>query len=275
MLTSTPRSVLTATIVSGFGQGEHDIDLHNIELFQYIGAVNMPQASLTGSLSAAAGFRGLNLGDLTGPGQISIGPLPTGVAINPALAFHNVSDFSIESLSRIRAIRAAQWIETDGIPNRIEAVSIGGIEIAGNLEAGISLGALGGISVGGFLKNADLVTTNNVGLVSVGGLDHANIYIGTTARPGAVSDFALVRSLGRLAVHGVTGFSQAFIASNVAASRIGSILVTGVAGDSSPGDFGIVADAINSYLRLGGPRSGPRVLPQSFDTLGSYSLKIV
>ena len=273
-----PRGALSARIISPVGQGERDIDLHHVELFQNIGLVSMPQATLTGSLSAAGGFRQLILGDLEGPGLISIGKLPAGTTINPTLSFHNVSDFSLESLPRIRTIRAAQWVETDGIPNHIEAAAIGGITIHGNLETSIALirpTSLGFLNVGGFLKNADLVTRGDVGRVSVGGLDHANIFVGVAERPVSAGDFAQTHSLGTLSVHGVAGFSHAFIASNAAAAHIGAIAIVGVEKISSPDRFGIVADEIGSYVRRNGPSSGPLSQPQVFDRRGTYSLTIV
>ena len=273
-----PASVFSATIVSGTGVGGHDIDVHNVEMLQYLRSVDMPLANVSGELSATEGFRGLKMGDFNGDALISIGRLPHQVTVNPTLIFHNVSDVSIESLARIRAIHAAEWIETDGIPNHINAASIGSIVIGGNLEADIAIATarpLVRFHVGGFFKDATFTTKGNVGTVNVGGLDHANIFLGTKSRPGDAGDFAQALSLGSLIVRGVSGVPHSFIASNVAAAHIGAISVTGIDRIDSPAAFGIVADAVRSYNRAGGPGSGPLDAPQRFDGRGRYSLTIV
>ena len=278
VLSPRPASVLTATIISAANVGQRDIDLHNIELLQYTRAVQLPQANITGFLSAAEGFGGLTARDLTGPGLISIGRLPAGMTLNPSMTFRNVSDTSVESIYPLRLIRAAAWVETDGTPDHINAPSIGGIAIRGNLEASVSLTSsapLGVFYVGGFFKDATLTTKANVGAVNVGGLDHANIFIGTRARPDDAGDFRQALSLASLSVHGVAGAARSFIASNVAAAHIGSIFVTDVDAFHSETKFGIVADAIRSYNRDGLASTGALSAPQRFDGRGRYSLTIV
>ena len=273
-----PASVLTATIISGANTGQHDIDLHHVELLQYVRTVRLPQANLSGFFSAAEGFGDLTLRDLTGPSLITIGRLPAGLSVNPTLTFQNVSDASIESISPLRLIRAAQWIETDATPNHLNAPSIGNIAIRGNLEASIALTSsapLGVFYVAGFFKDSTLTTKANVGTVSVGGLDHANIFLGTTTRPDDAGDFRQVLSLTSFSVHGVAGAARSFIASNVAAAHFGSIFVTGVDAINSPAKIGFVADAIRSYNRHGGPHIGALSEPQRFDGRGRYSLTIL
>ena len=273
-----PASVLTATIISAASTGQRDIDLHNIELLQYVRTVRLPQANVSGLISAAEGFGELTARDLTGPSLISIGRVPAGITKNPSMTFQNVTDASVESINPLRLIRAAKWIETDGTQDHLNAPSIGGIAIRGNLEADIHLTSaapLGIFYVGGFFKNSTFMTKANVGAVNVGGLDHANIFIGTRARPDDAGDFHEVRSLTSFTLRGVAGAAHSFIASNVAAAHIGSIFVTGVDAINSPAKFGIVADAIRSYNRAGGPSAGALSEPQRFDGRGRYSLTIV
>jgi cyclophilin family peptidyl-prolyl cis-trans isomerase len=273
-----PASVLTAAVVSSANVDGGDIDLHNVELQQYIRTVRMSEANITGTLSAAEGFLELTAGDLTGPSVISIGRLPTTVTVRPTMTLGDVSDTSVESLAPLRLIRAAEWIETDGTPNRIDAPSIGNIAINGNLEASIATtttSRFGVFYVGGFFKDSTLTTRANVGTINVGGLDHANIFVGTTARPDDAGDFAQARVIANLTVRGVVGEARSFIASNVAAATIGSIFVKDIDSINSPSKFGIVADAIRSYDRAGGPSSGALSDPQRFDGRGRYSLTIV
>ena len=273
-----PASVLTATIISAASVGQRDIDLHNVELLQYVRTVQLPQANFSGFISAAEGFGQFIAHDITGPSLISIGRLPAGITTNPSMTFQNVTDTSVESIYPLRLIRAATWIESDNTPDHINAPSIGSIAIRGNLEADISLTSsapLGVFYVGGFFKDSTLTTKANVGTVNVGGLDHANIYIGTRARPDEASDFRQERSLTSFHLRGVAGAAHSFIASNVAAAHIGSVFVTGVDSINSPAKFGIVADAIRSYVRAGGPSVGALTDPQRFDGRGRYSLTIV
>ena len=278
VLSPRPTSVLSATIISAASVGQRDIDLHNIELLQYVRTVRLPQANVSGLISAAEGFGELTARDLTGPSLISIGRVPAGITKNPSMTFQNVTDASVESINPLRLIRAAKWIETDGTQDHLNAPSIGGIAIRGNLEADIHLTSaapLGIFYVGGFFKNSTFMTKANVGAVNVGGLDHANIFIGTRARPDDAGDFHEVRSLTSFTLRGVAGAAHSFIASNVAAAHIGSIFATGVDAINSPAKFGIVADAIRSYNRAGGPSAGALSEPQRFDGRGRYSLTIV
>ena len=278
VLSPRPASVLSATIISGAAVGGHTIDLRNMEVLQYVQKIDMPQANLTGVLGATEGFRELTMGDLTGPGLITIGRLPAHVTINPSMTFKSVSDFDVESLSRIRLIRAEKWIDTDGIANHIDALSVGNIAIRGNLEANVTMAGaspVGVFYVAGFFKNATLTTGGDVATVNVGGMDHANFFVGTKARPLNAAGFTQIHSIANLIVRGVPGAAHSFIASNVAAAHIGSISITGVDSINSPTKFGIVADAIRSYIRVGGPTSGPLSEPQRFDGRGRYSLTIV
>lgn len=273
-----PTSALTAAIISNASVGQRDIDFHNVELLQYVRTVQMPQVNLTGLFSAAEGFRELHLGNATGPGTISIGKVPAGIAFNPTLTFGDVADFNIESLAPLRLVRAASWTESDSVPNHITAPSIGSIAIRGNLEANVTLTSsarLGLFYVAGFFKNSTLTTFANVDAVTVGSLDHANIFLGTRARPDDAGDFRRDNSLGSLTVRGVAGAARSFIASNVAAAHIGSIFVTGIDAISSPAKFGIVADSVRSYERVDGPTIGALNQPGRFDGRGRYSLTIV
>ena len=275
---SKPGSVLKGKLISDAQSGEGDIDLHNLELVQYIGAVKLPDAALTGFISASKGFRSLTLGDLTGDGVISIGKLSANAIGNPSLTFRKVSDFSIESLARIKSLQANKWIDTDGVRNRIEAPGFGSIAIRGNLEANIVLKStdfFGSLQVGGFFRNATFIAKGGIGEVSVGGLDHARIFSGVSERPDDAGDFAAGSAIASLTVHGVVGAAHSFIASNVAAAHIGPIFVAGIGGSDQLGKFGIVADSIASYNRQNAVTAGPLSEPQIFDKRGKYSLTIV
>ena len=275
---SRPASVLKGKLIANGQDGGGDIDLHNLELIQYIGSVKLPNASLTGFISASQGFHDLTLGNLTGDGLISIGKLPANITSNPSLTFHKVTDFSIESLTRIKSLSAAKWLDKDGVRNRIQAPGIGSIAILGNLEANIALksaNSLGSLHVGGFLRNASLKALGNIGDVSLGGLDHAEIFAGVSARPVSAGDFAQLASIASLSVSGVGNASQSFIASNVAAAHIGPVFVVGIGGADHLGKFGIVADSIASYNRENIVTSGQLEAPQIFDKRGRYSLTIV
>jgi hypothetical protein len=205
------------------------------------------------------------------------------------LAFQSVKDFSIESLVSIRSIRAFQWLETGGDASSITAPTLGSLlitgragdaatAIRGDFEADVSLRgstSLGLVQIAGFLRNASIVTTGNVGRVSVGGIEHSNIFVGVTERPDARADFAHPHSLGAFVVHSVAGSAASFIDSDVAAARIGTVFVRGIDEDSRDTRFGIVADAIQSYNRSNVFIAKARSHRQAFDRLGNYSVLVL
>jgi hypothetical protein len=282
---SKPGSVLNAKLDPNNIDGERDIDLHNVEFSKHLDTANLSKVSLTGSLSASRSFHELHLGDVSGGGLLTIGQPPAGIAAKPSMTFKSVTDFNIESLVRIKSLRALEWVESDGVANRISAPAIGTLaivghagELRGDLEARISLSepeSLGSMQVAGFLRHATLLAAGNVGEIRVGGLEDADIFVGVTSRPDDASDFAEVHSLGSLVITGVGGASGSLLDSNVAAARINSVFVTGIDGDSGPKRFGIVADVLKSYNRGNVFTRGLSKEPQTFDKHGKYSVQIV
>ena len=281
---SKAGSVVNAKLDPNAIEGERDIDLHNIEFFKYLDTVNFSNVSLSGFLSASRGFHELHLGDVRGDGLLTIGNPPASISAKPAITLKSVTDFSIESLVRIKSLRALEWLESDGVANRISAPAIGTLaivgragDIRGDLETSISLSgseSLGSMQVAGFLRHARLLAAGNVGEIRVGGLEDADIFIGVTSRPDDASDFAEVHSLGSLVVTGVGGAGGSLLDSNVAAARINSVFVTGI-DDSGPKRFGIVADVLKSYNRGNVFTRGLAKEPQTFDKHGKYSVQIV
>ena len=285
---SRPYANLRFEVLSADGDGA--IDLHNIELFKFIDRADFQNVTLTGSLSASGGVRELQLGDVTGEGRLTIGLFDTARFGRPQLTFGRVSDFSVESLVAVRSIRAVEWLETGGDASVISAPRLGKLVITGragssadavqgDFEADVALrgnNSLRLLSVAGFVRDADIVTTGNVGKVTVGGLERSSLFIGVTSLPNSIDDFATVRSLGSLIVRGVAGETEAFIDSHVAAAEMDSVFVTKIARDSEGGSFGLIADKIASYQRGNGRLTASDLSePQRFDRQGDYRVRIV
>ena len=286
VLTAKQDAVLTAKVVTAVSTAKGDIDIENVELFRFMDSVNLSKVTLSGSFSAAEGVRDLQLGNVSGGGLMSIGRFPIDEPGKPSLTFKRVADFGIDSLTRIKSIRAVEWLDTDGATNAIRALSIGslvitgraGDAIRGDFEANVSLSApkgLGVLSVAGFVKDANIVVAGDVDSVDVGGFDHANLFVGVTSRVADAGGFALPQTLGSFTVHGVKGSAASFIDSNVVAASIGSVFVKGLDADSGDGAFGFVADAIKSYNRGNVVTAMDLATPQKFDRQGNYSVKIV
>jgi hypothetical protein len=282
---SRPGSVLNAKLDPNTIGGGGDIDLHNIEFVKYLDTANLAKVSLTGFLSASRSFHELHLGDVQGDGLLSIGRPPGNISAKPSITFKRVTDFSIESLIRIKSLGALEWLESDGSVNHISAPSIGAMaivgrpgELRGDLEARISLSdpeSLGSLEVHGFLRNTRLYAAGNVGDIRVGGLDNTDILVGVTSRPDNASDFAEPHSLGSLVVTGIGGKAGSLLDSNIAAARINSVFVTGIDGDSGSKRFGIVADVLKSYNRGNLFTTGILKDPETLDKQGKYSVQIV
>ena len=149
--------------------------------------------------------------------------------------------------------------------------------VPGDFEANLTVqsGTVESINIAGFLRDATIsLAKSNVGTVTLGGMDNADFFVGTTSRPDSVSDFTKLRTIESFTV-GSGEAGTRFRDSQVAAANFGTISVTGVDGASGTGPFGFVADRVGSYSRTGGPTDTNLTTPQTFDPLANYSLTIL
>jgi hypothetical protein len=93
-----------------------------------------------------------------------------------------------------------------------------------------------------------------------------------------VSDFTEARTIQSFTIAGLKdGRTDLFTNSLLAAQTLGTIKLKGVVagGTGALGDLGLVADVIKSYSRVGGPTRTNVTLPEVFDDLGNFKVKVL
>ena len=279
------ESVLTAETKAGGGR----IAIEDINITDPIGTVGFSRVDSDGFINVSEGVRRLELGSLSGGHTLVLGALLPDNTTPATIKLRKVIDVSLESSQPIASLTARQWLDTTGADDRILAPSLGRLNItgapangnapavAGDFEANLIVdrGAIGSIHIAGFLRNATVtLAKSNIGTVSLGGMDNADFFVGTTSRPDSASDFIKIRTIESFTV-GENDTGVRFRDSQVAAANFGTISVTGVDGSSGSAPFGFVADKVATYKRTAGPTGTNLTTPQTFDPLTNYSLTIL
>ncbi|MEA3213513.1 MAG: hypothetical protein QOE70_6570 [Chthoniobacter sp.] len=285
---TTALSTLSATV----GIGAAHVPLESIQLLSTIGAASLGAIDLDGYFVASNGVKTLTLGDLTGQALMLIGALPPDNLTKATINLGRVRDFSLESLMPVAALTATEWRDTAGTANdTISAPALDALRIKGGLadathsasrgdfEADVTLSDPGlptSVTIAGLLRNATIQSFGNVGTVTLGGMEHSNLFLGVTARPDNVSDFTDDFTLTSFNILGIKGFTGSlFSDSQVAAQTLGTIKVKDVATDSGTGDFGFIADVIKSYTRIGGPTALNVKEPTVIEDPGHYLVQVL
>lgn len=262
------------------------IDLHQVEFRDLVKTVNFRGVDTTGSLAFSGGIRSLTLGDVSGEARLSIGFNPASSSAKAKIALGRVADLTLESLQPIGTLRALEWLDAAGEKDLLKAPSItsikitGGDAVRGDFEANVQItsGArVGSIQIAGFLSDSVIETVGSVGRIAVGGASHSTVLVGTTERPDSIEDFASKTSLGSFVVRGIRGIEAGlYVDSFVAALRIDSVQVRGVATEGSEETAGFLADQIDRYKRVDGPGFRKLKAPGSFDAIGAnYEVRIL
>ncbi len=282
---TTPKSRLSATIAKS-AAGDGRATLNDISFDAALGTAALGLFDVDGFIAASGGVAALTLGDLgtltgpTGPGTLVLGAFAPNPLTKAAITLGRVHNHSIESSMPIASLSAVEWIDTTAA--RSSVLSLGRLAITrGDFQGDLDIGGdapLASLSVAGFLKNSSITTAGNIGAVVLGGIDHSSLFAGVTARPTALGDFVNSRTLSSFTIKGGAGLTgDLFIESQVAAEKIGAIVVRNVSG-AGASDFGFVADAIQSYNRIGGPRLSRLDNPARFtpaseaDSVGEHYL---
>lgn len=274
-------SVISAKV----GRGDGHIAIRNLEATNPIGAANLGLIDTSGFVTFSEGVRTVTLGDVTGEALLTIGAFAPDNAAKATVNLGRVREMSMESVMPLASLTAREWLDQSGTENFILAPSLnslritGGGGVSGDFEADVTLDGdlkLSTFSVAGFLRNATVRSAADVGTVTLGGMDRASFFVGTAARPVALEDFEDERSLDRLTIAGIRGFSgNLFLDSQVAADQLGTIRVQRVDTTSGDSDFGFVADSIRSYNRLGGARASNLETAPNFDRAGNYVVSVL
>ena len=265
------------------------VALHDIHIANAVGLVNFGKVDTDGHITASGGVEQLTLGDVGGDRSLIIGAALPDNAIAAALKLRRVTDLTIESDQPISSLIAKQWLDTTGDDDRLTTPTLGSLRITGapakgstpavpgDFEADVKVtggGSISSINIAGVLRDATFtIPKANVGAVTLGGIDHAGFFVGTTGRPADLGDFTKTRTVGSFSVGVASG--GGFIDSQIAAAKFGTITVAGVDGGSGTQPFGFVADSVTSYSRVTGPTGTNLTMPQTFDPLGNYSLRIL
>jgi hypothetical protein len=239
-----------------------------------------------GSVAASGGLRTLQLGDLTGPGSLSIGALLPDNATKATISLRRVSDFTFDSAMPIASLTAIEWLDTGGVDETLTFFSVGKLNITGakntargDLEANVNVTgatAVSSIRAAGLLEGAVITTVGDIGTILLGGMSGSSIFAGTAARPTALADFFSDQTISKFTIAGIAGFAgDLFVDSQVAAQDIGTISVRKVATANEGSAFGFVADTIKSYNRIGGAKLARLDAPASLDLAGAYRVTIL
>lgn len=290
-LTGTNAKTVVKASVLASSTGDGEVALRNIEALSAVGNAQLGNVDVSGNIAFTKGVKVLRLDDITGPSTMSIGVFAGAEKTPTRLSFDQVRDLSLDSTMPIASLTASEWLDTTGVHDAIVATSVktlnitgksgtGSAAVRGDLEANVDItssSAVNTFRVAGLLNEATVRIYGNVGSVSLGGIVNSNFLVGANVLPDSAADFVEHRTVGSFKINGVPGVSDLFISSTVAAAQFNNILVRGVDGDSSTEKFGIVAEAIKSYNRVGGGKLSAGELKEDgpHDEVVNYQVLIV
>jgi hypothetical protein len=283
LVLETQDTSLASTVTATSSKAATRIALDGLQFDDAIGTANLGLVDVSGLVAASGGIKTLKLGDLTGESLLLIGQALPDNSLKSTITLGTVTDYSIESSQPIASLTARFWHDTAGThKDSITAPSLGTLKVTGNFESDVTLTdetQRTTVLVTGLLHNSTITTAGNLGAVTVGGIDSANVFAGVSSRPDALEDFADARTIQSFTIAGIKGYTGSlFLNSQVAAQTIGAIKVKDVSATGA-GDFGFVADVIKSYSRTGAPLPAftrtNLTSPQIVDDLGSYEVQIL
>ncbi len=276
-ITGTNGSSVFKGVVNG--NGERILELNRLSVSQAIRSVLLDDASIASSVALSGGAKSILLHAIGSEedSTLLIGTFSPNSEQRVNISLGHVRNVSIDSLMPIKGFVALDWLDTAGASDSMIARSLGRLNVSGDFEADITLTGddkLASLTVNGFVRNATIRTEGDVGRVRIGGMDHAQLLIGTDSRPETHSEFTSNQTLQSFTITGVAAETTLFLQSQIVAQRFGSISVVGIEGDAGGERFGFVADAIKRYNRSG---TALRNLeePGVFDENGDYALVIL
>lgn len=275
----TSQTTLASTVAATVSAGSAHVALDGVNFDEPIGTATLGLFDVHGPVIASGGLKSLTLGDLTGQALMLIGATPPDNSARATIKLGMVQDFSLESDMPIASLTAVGWGDTMGAHDAITTPSLGTLRIAKNFEANLTVtdvAPVTSIAITGLLREATIQTAGNIGTVTFGGMDFANLFAGVTERPDSLADFTEAHSIGSVTITGIAGHTpDLFVNAQVAAQTIGAIKVQRVSDDGGPGDFGFVADVIKSYTRIGGPAKSNVTAATEFDRINHFLVKVL
>jgi hypothetical protein len=274
--TDADGTIITTSIKVGQGQvflenGAYEIDLTgttgasalSIKTKGGNGRMSLGDSTATGGLKSITGKTTDLVGTFAtgGPlgkatlGNVNGGALVIGAGGQVALTVADVTNFSIDSDSAIKSIKANSWAD-DGAPDLISTPDFGSLTVKGNFGADIDAGNVKSVKVGGALAGSSIRTAGNVGKVTAAGMSGSQILAGVngTALPQTAGDFANAGA----SIAGVT-IKGTFSDSIVAAPSIGKAALGTVQTANNAATFGVAADNVKSLTATAGTLGGVRL----------------
>ena len=272
--------------LASVGKGGVAAEFDDVSFSSTIGSVDFSAANLSGFGAFSGGLQTLKIGNLNGPGGLTIGALLPANTTKAAITLGRVHDYTLESSMPIGSLTAVEWLETTGSEEALSLLALDKLTITGakggprgDLQASVNIAAstpVGSITIAGLLNAATITTAGDIGSVTIGGMNESNIFAGTLARPALLTDFFADRIISKFTIKGIAGFTgDLFAGSQVAAQEFGTISVQKVDPTNGAVPFGFVADVIKSYNRVGGAKLSKLEDPATLDTAGDYRLVIL
>lgn len=234
---TSPASTLTIT-AAGAGTSIGDLTV-NGPLKSLIGK----QVDLAGTIAVTGPMPRLLLRNATGAITIGAGGAPSAVTIAQA------RDLSITSVSGLKSVKAAEWLDTDTTPDTITTPVLTTLAVKGALEAGVRADSIGRITAAGALRGADIRAVGNIGAVTVGSAADSFVFAGVrldlATLPDSLDDFANAAAV--LKSFTVKGKGAPFANTRVAAPTINKANLGGATiGTVAGNPFGLAADRVNA-----------------------------
>ncbi len=273
--------------------------------------------TLTGNLNLSGSLGKLTLGDVNGSasgGVISIG----GAAIPTAIKLGRVTNASLAAAGAIPSLRAEEWLQNTANASTISAGRIGSFTIDGNFAARVfasamntirlgsdsgtlTAGAIGrltvagamssatvnltdagmtlqSLTVGGVVSASKIVSTGDIGRVTVGAFLDSTLFAGVnpslTSLPASSSDFAADASIMTFRVT-ATKKPYSFSNSNIAAASIGQVVLARVNPGNSGNPFGIAAKTLDAFTNRGVIKWTKRSPPSLLTPDGDFVVRLL
>jgi hypothetical protein len=114
--------------------------------------------------------------------------------------------------------------------------------------------ALGALSVGGWMNDVNIVSTDSLGAITAGGMIGSNIYAGALSVDEVLPPILAINdtmvtpaSIASVTVRGITGAAASFVNTNLVSWNIGTLKLNKIQVGNGGTPFGVAANSIKSY----------------------------
>lgn len=284
-----------ATVTTGRGT---TTSLASVDVLGSMKSLVAKTADLRGNVTVDGTLGTLTMDDVEGPSTITIGAQVT-TANTATLTFDQVADLSVISDTPIKTLQAVEWLNTDDAVDQINAPWLTTLKVTGAGSRGLrgdfevdvtaqyvtsmtiagdmknslitltqtpgTRAALGTLTIKGWMDNSWILSSGNIGAVTVGGLNNAILLAGVGETfdndgdgvldlPYPAIDLTATATIKTLTVKGIKQdglFVDSVINSNIAAATMGTLSLSYVQTDNGGVPFGLAADTIRRLTLKG------------------------